>query len=82
MSVFIKDGNFCIIPTNLYEIPERNTYRGYAIISQKPTNQNEFDKYYGLSNYLLNIKFLKCVYDDNIKNKCNEMEKNIMKSSV
>lgn len=77
MSIFIKNGHFCVVQKNPVEIPEHYMHRGYAIISQKPSTQEEFDKYVTLSNYLNNIKFLGCMYEDSINNACKEMEEMI-----
>ena len=81
MSVFIKDGFFCVINKNPIEIPEHFSYRGYAIISSKPSNQEEFDKYSKLSNYVINTKFYECNYNNNhIAQDCSNMIANITKN--
>ena len=77
MSVFIKNGNFIKIEINKNEIMERYFYRCYLIANQKPKNKEEYDKYVLLSNYLSNIKFLKCSYNEKIQSQCNEMLNNI-----
>lgn len=77
MSIFMKNGHFCVVKKNPVEIPEHYVHRGYAIISQKPTTQEEFDKYESLSNYLNNIKFLGCSYDDSINTACKKMDEAI-----
>lgn len=77
MSIFMKNGHFCVVQKNPVEIPEQYTHRGYAIISKKPTTQEEFDKYVTLSNYLNNIKFLGCTYVDSINDACKEMDENM-----
>lgn len=77
MSVFIKKGHFCIIQKKPHEIQEHFMYRGYSIISQSPSSQEEFDKNNALSNYLVNIKFLGCSYSDQINDKCKVMDHSI-----
>ena len=77
MSIFIKNGHFCIVQKNLSEIQERYMYRGYAIVSKQPKTQQEFDKYTLLSNYLSNIKFLGCYYTNSINKLCEELDNNI-----
>ena len=77
MSIFIKNGHFCVVQKNPIEIPEHYMHRGYAIISQKPNTQEECDKYVTLSNYLNNIKFLGCEYTDSINNVCKAMDENM-----
>lgn len=73
MSVFIKNGFFCIVQRNPNEIQEHFMHRGYAIVSQHPTSQPEFDKNVLLSNYFNNIKFLGCKYGESIHKLCREM---------
>lgn len=80
MSVFIKNGSFCVVEKNPNEIYEHYIHRGFAIVSKKPSNQKEFDDYCKLSNYLINIKFLGCKYNDVINRECNAMDGNIMKN--
>lgn len=80
MSVFIKKGNFCVVKKNSSEIPEKLFYRGYAIVSSSPKTQKDFDKCEKLSNYLSNIKFLGCSYDDEITKECHQMEEKLNKN--
>lgn len=80
MSVFIKKGHFCIVQNHTSEIPEKYFFRGYAIISNFPENQKEFDKYENLSNYLNNMKFLGCSYDNKINEDCRQMEAKLNKN--
>lgn len=67
--VFIKKGNFCIIEHPENEIPERFIFRGYAIVSQYPDNQKQFDYLSKLSNLLINNKFLGCSYGEELDQK-------------
>lgn len=80
MSIFIKNNHFCLVKQNSAEILENFIHRGYAIISQSPKNQDEYNKYVRLSNYLINQKYLGCSYDEKTKADCLEMEKTMMKS--
>jgi hypothetical protein len=81
MSIFIKQGHFCIVQKNNIEVQEIYIYRGYAIISQFPKKQEEYDKYQNLSRYLVNIKFLKCYYNEKIEEECKKIDKNLMINS-
>jgi hypothetical protein len=73
---FIKKSNFCIIP-NISEFPEQQSYVGYAIVSQHPKTTEEFDKLLILSNYLLNINYLKCSYSQKINDQCKKIHDQI-----
>jgi len=80
MSVFIKNGYFCIINKNQTEIQENYVHRGYAVVSQQPKNQLAFDKYLLLSNYLSNYIFLRCSYTPNINKECKMMNEKIFQN--
>jgi hypothetical protein len=73
MSIFIKNGYFCLVERNQHEVPECYNYRGNLIVNQQPKNQKEFDNYIKLSNYSSNMKFLGCRYSKQIENDCNKM---------
>jgi len=70
---FIKDGQFCCVPIDMNNTPEQQSFKGYAIVSQKPKNMEDFDKNELLSKYLLNIKYLHCSYSKNINEQCLKM---------
>ncbi len=73
MSIFIKNGCFCLIEKNPYEVNECYNYRGNIIVSQKPINQKEFDNCVKLSNYISNMKFLGCNYSEQIETECTKI---------
>jgi len=77
MSIFIKKGSFCIIPRDPAEVYERYMYRGYAIISNNPSNKERYNLMEKLSRYSSNIKYLSCVYSKTIHEQCKEIDENI-----
>lgn len=77
MSVFMKNGNFCIVQKDESEIPENYFYRGYFIVSNNPQTQKEFDRLTTLSKYSSNIHHNKCEYSNDIHIVCSELESNI-----
>lgn len=76
MNVFIKNGFFCLVEKNAYEVNEKYNYRANLIVSKKPENQKEFDNYVKLSNYASNINFLGCHYPKHIEDRCKEFTSN------
>jgi hypothetical protein len=77
MSIFIKNGCFCLVEKNPNEVNECYIYRGNIIVSNKPSNQKEFDNYSKLSNYICNMKFLGCHYSKEIENECKKILSNV-----
>ena len=82
MTVFIKNGHFCIIDKLPYEIPEHLAHRGYAVATMLPNDKNEYDKYVALSKFLINMKFLGCQYTNEIREQCKFMDQKISSTPV
>jgi len=77
MSVFIKDGYICKIDKEEEEENETFYKRGWFMVSQKPSqlDYNLIKKYYKIWK---NIKDYECVYSDEIMEKIENIEKNIL----
>ena len=72
-SVFIKNGKFYILESDKYESLERFNERGWFIASLSPNNDSEIEDTIQLSRIWANIKFNKCIYDDVLMNKINNI---------
>lgn len=77
MSVFIKNGFFCIVQQEFAELYEKYMYRGYIIVTQRPCNITSYNNIEKLSRYLCNIKYLSCVYSKNIHELCNVLDNDL-----
>ena len=74
---FIKNGFFCTLTRDLGESYEQFMERGFLVISQKPTNLRDLEKYITYSRIMNNIKVHKCTYDKDIHLLIETMEKNL-----
>jgi hypothetical protein len=74
---FIKNGYYCILNRDKGESYEKFIERGYFIVSQKPTNSKDLDKYTTYSRINNNIIYNKCTYNNDIHLLITEMIKNL-----
>ena len=76
MSIFIKSGYICKIKKEKEEENEDFYNRGWFMVSHRPNknNYNKLKKYYKIWK---NIKDFECIYNDEIMNKIENIEKNI-----
>lgn len=75
MSIFFCDNFFCVVEKELDEIHERYLYRCRIITNNKPQTKSDYDRLVILSRYASNMKYLKCKYDDNITQQCQQIIK-------
>ena len=78
MSIFIKQGYVCKLEKDINEFDEHFQTRGLFLVSQKPTNQMEYQKAILFSRIYANYKFLGCIYDDQIMNELFIMENKLL----
>lgn len=62
MSIFIKDGIYCVIHKDSCEVLEQFIQRCYIILNEHPMTEKEFKKAEILSHIMINQKYLGCKY--------------------
>lgn len=78
MSVFVKNGFFCIVNAEQNEVDDHFTHRGYLIVSSKPSSDEELKKISMISMYAKYIKYFGCKYNEQIHTLCKKAEEKIM----
>ena len=76
---FIKNGSFCCVPISDHLTLEQQSLKGYAMVSQYPKNNDEYNENEQLSKYLINIKYLHCMYSKNINERCDKLFENVFR---
>jgi hypothetical protein len=75
--IFENNGYYYNINKDIYEPDDLYYKRVWFIIKLKPKNINELNNYIHYSILWKNIKFLGCVYNEQIHSKIQELEINI-----
>jgi len=78
--LFAKKGFICILEKDIHEPIELFIERGNFIVSQQPKSKVEYDYYEIYSKIMINIKYNKCEYNDEIMNELCVMNKKIYDS--
>jgi hypothetical protein len=71
--LFIKDGYVCYLKKNINEPIEHFIERGNFVTSQKPQNVDEYNEYVNYSRIMINIKYNKTTYNNEVMQKYNNM---------
>ncbi|QKF94010.1 XRN2-binding (XTBD) domain-containing protein [Fadolivirus algeromassiliense] len=75
MSVFKKGNMICYVVQDEGESYEHFLDRGNFIVSQRPNNDQEYQKAVTYSRFYINCKVLRCSYPEAIMNTLKEMTK-------
>lgn len=73
MSLFVRDGYVYYIERGNNEIDEHFFARSNFIVSQKPKTEAEYEHAVKYSKIYINIKFLKCKYNQEIVDELNKI---------
>ena len=65
--IFIKNGFYCTLQKDIGESYEQFMERGYFIVSLKPADKNDYDKYVIYSRIRNNMKYHGCMYSKEIE---------------
>jgi hypothetical protein len=68
MTAFRKGNYMCIVDRDIAEPIERFIDRGNFILNRKPLTKEAYNEALIYSRIYINVKYLKCVYDDKIMN--------------
>ena len=63
---FIKNGQLVVLDSDPGELYQHHSERGMFVVGQHPTNQQEYDEAVKYSRILINSKYLKCTYSNQI----------------
>lgn len=77
MTTFRKGTTICFVQRNEAENIDKFIDRGNFIASQKPQNDQEYDKSVVYSNIHINVKYLKCTYGSNVMQGLEKMKTNL-----
>lgn len=66
MKSFIKDGVICLVEKDINEPLEHFSERGNFIVSQNPTNKEDYTKAVRFSRLFVNCKYYKCQYSPEV----------------
>lgn len=77
MSIFEKNGVICSINRVENEADDIFSDRGWFVVSQNPTTEEDLKKYIKYSVLWSNIKQYNCSYSNDIMDKLKKMEENL-----
>jgi len=82
MSVFRKGDTICFVQKNEEDSMDMFLDRGNFVVSQKPTNDQEYNKALLYSSIYAYSKYLKCEYSKNIMKELEVMKEKCLENSA